>query len=114
MLFVGSKIPGSPVIARIEGIQVAPTRLSLLPFQAAPLTINVYTGQSGVDATSLLQWSTTGGSIVNNGTIGGVVHITYTPPSQPGTSLLIVTTPLEPPPPTPPATLTHPPPPLHT
>ncbi len=92
MLAVGCKVPGSPVIARIEAIQVAPTRLSLLPFQAAPLTINVYTGQSGVDATSLLQWSTTGGSIVNNGTIDGVVHITYTSPSQPGNYLLIVTT----------------------
>ena len=92
MLVIGCKIPGSPVIPRIEAIQVAPTRLSLLPFQAAPLTIHVSTGQSGVDATALLQWSTTGGSIVNNGTIGGIVYITYTSPSQPGNYLLIVTT----------------------
>ena len=114
MLVIGCKIPGSPVIPRIEAIQVAPTRLSLLPFQAAPLTINVYTGQSGVDATSLLQWSTTGGSIVNNGTIGGVVHITYTSPSQPGNYLLIVTTALETPADTAAVTVTQTPVPVHT
>jgi len=114
MLVIGCKIPGSPVIPRIEGIQVAPARLSLLPFQAAPLTINVVTGQSGVDATSLLQWSTTGGSIVNNGTIGGIVHITYTSPSQPGNYLLIVTTALSTPADTAAVTVTQTPVPVHT
>jgi len=114
MLVVGCKVPGSPVIARIEAIDVAPTRLSLLPFQAAPLTIHVLTGQSGVDATSLLQWSTTGGSIVNNGTIGGIVHITYTSPSQPGNYLLIVTTALSTPADTAAVTVTSTPVPVHT
>ncbi len=90
MLVVGCKIPGSPVVVRVDGIQVAPARLSLVPFQAAPLTIAVSTGHG--DGTGLLQWSTTGGSIINNGNFGGVLHITYSSPSQPGDYLLVVTT----------------------
>ena len=94
MLVVDCKIPSSPVVVRIEGIRVAPARLSLLPFQAAPLTIDAITGRGvgGSEAAALLQWSTTGGTITNNGSIAGILHITYTSPAQPGNYLLIVTT----------------------
>ena len=90
MLVLGCKIPSTPSIIRVDAIQVAPARLALVPFQAAPLTINVASGHG--DATGLLQWSTTGGSIINNGNFGGVLHITYTSPAQPGDYLLVVTT----------------------
>jgi uncharacterized protein YjdB len=40
----------------------------------------------------MLQWSTTGGVINNNGLVGGVRHVTYTSPAQAGTYLFIVTT----------------------
>ena len=92
MLVVGCKIPGSPVVVRVDGIQVAPARLSLLPFQAAGLTIDVITSRGGADPTSSLQWSTTGGTITNNGTSAGLLHVTYTSPAQPGNYLFIVTT----------------------
>lgn len=90
ILVLGCKIPSTPSIIRVEAIQVAPARLALVPFQAAPLTINVVSGHG--DATGLLQWSTTGGSIINNGNFGGVLHITYSSPAQPGDYLLVVTT----------------------
>lgn len=90
MLVLGCKIPSSPIVVRVDGIQVAPARLALVPFQAAPLTIHVSSGQG--DATGLLQWSTTGGSIINNGNFSGVLHITYSSPAQPGDYLLVVTT----------------------
>jgi hypothetical protein len=90
MLLLGCKIPSTPSIIRVDAIQVAPARLALVPFQAAPLTINVFTGHG--DGTGLLQWSTTGGSIINNGNFGGVLHITYSSPAQPGDYLLVVTT----------------------
>jgi len=90
MLVVGCKIPSTPSIVRVDAIQVAPARLALVPFQAAPLTVNVFTGHG--DGTGLLQWSTTGGSIINNGNFGGVLHITYSSPAQPGDYLLVVTT----------------------
>ena len=91
-LVLGCNLSSSPVVVRIDGIQIAPARLSLLPYQAAGLTIDVITSRDGGDATSLLQWSTTGGTIVNNGKIAGVLHATYTSPAQPGNYLLIVTT----------------------
>ena len=91
-LALGCNLSSSPVVVRIDGIRIAPPRLSLLPFQAAGLTIDVITSRDGGDATSLLQWSTTGGTIVNNGKIAGVLHATYTSPAQPGNYLLIVTT----------------------
>ena len=91
-LVLGCNLSSSPVIVRIEDIRIAPARLSLLPYQAAGLTIDVITSRDGGDATSLLQWSTTGGTIVNNGKIAGVLHATYTSPAQPGNYLLIVTT----------------------
>ena len=91
-LVLGCNLSSSPVVVRIDGIQIAPARLSLLPYQAAGLTIDVITSRDGGDPTSLLQWSTTGGTIVNNGKIAGVLHATYTSPAQPGNYLLIVTT----------------------
>jgi len=90
ILVLGCKIPSTPSIIRVDAIQVAPARLALVPFQAAPLTITVASGHG--DATGLLQWSTTGGSIINNGNFGGVLHITYSSPAQPGDYLLVVTT----------------------
>jgi len=90
ILVLGCKIPSTPSIIRVDAIQVAPARLALVPFQAAPLTVHVASGHG--DATGLLQWSTTGGSIINNGNFGGVLHITYSSPSQPGDYLLVVTT----------------------
>ena len=90
MLVLGCKSPSSTGVVRVDAIQVAPAHLSLVPFQAAPLTVAVFTGHG--DGTGLLQWSTTGGSIINNGNFGGVLHITYSSPSQPGDYLLVVTT----------------------
>jgi Big-like domain-containing protein len=90
MLVLGCKIPSSPIVVRVDAIHVAPARLSLVPFQAAPLTIAVSAGHG--DGTGLLQWSTTGGSIINNGNFSGVLHITYSSPAQPGDYLLVVTT----------------------
>jgi hypothetical protein len=87
-------LSSAPVIARVEGIQIAPGRLALLPFQTANLTVAVLTSR-GVDssgAAASLQWSTTGGTIISNGILAGVHYITYTSPAQPGSYLLVVTT----------------------
>jgi hypothetical protein len=91
-LVLGCNLSSSPVVVRIDGIQIAPARFSLVPFQAADLTILVRTSQAGGDPTASLQWFTTGGTITNNGTIAGLYHITYTSPAQPGNYLLVVTT----------------------
>jgi len=91
-LVLGCSLSSSPAIVRIDGIRIAPARLSLLPYQTAGLTINVATSRGGTDVTSSLQWSTTGGTITNNGTIAGIIHMSYTSPAQPGNYLLIVTT----------------------
>src|SRR5437879_9927583 len=90
-LVLGCNLSSSPVVVRIDGIQIAPARLSLLPFQAAGLTIDVITSRGGGDVTSSLRWSTTGGTITNNGTIAGLLHVPYTSPQQPGHYLFIVT-----------------------
>jgi trimeric autotransporter adhesin len=81
-----------PEVTRIDGINVTPGRLALLPFQSAPLTAVAITSRRDTTAMSSLQWSTTGGTIVNNGVVGGLVHITYTSPAQPGDYQLRVTT----------------------
>ena len=94
-LLLGCSLSSSPVIARVEGIQIRPGRVSLLPFQAAPLTVVVITSR-GIDssgAAAALVWSTTGGTIINNGILAGVRYITYTSPAQPGNYLFVVTTP---------------------
>ncbi|PYO95842.1 MAG: hypothetical protein DMD62_00395 [Gemmatimonadetes bacterium] len=77
-------------------IDVAPTRIALVPSQSAPLTVVAFSSKT--DSASLvlvqasLQWSTTGGTVSNNGMLGGVRYITYSAPAQPGTYALIVTT----------------------
>ncbi|HET8712066.1 MAG TPA: Ig-like domain-containing protein [Gemmatimonadales bacterium] len=81
-----------PVVARIDGIDVSPPRLSLLPAQSAELTITVHTSRGDSGAAASLQWSTSGGVITNNFLLDGVRHITYQSPSTPGTYFLIVTT----------------------
>ena len=93
-LVLGCGLSSSPVIARVDGIRIAPGRVSLLPFQAAPLTVVVITSR-GIDSSGgavALQWSTTGGTIAQNGILAGVHYITYTSPAQPGNYLFVVTT----------------------
>ena len=94
-LALGCGISSSPVIARIDGIRIAPGRVSLLPFQAAQLTVVVITSR-GIDSSGgavALQWSTTGGTLAGNGILAGVHYVTYTSPAQPGNYLFVVTTP---------------------
>ena len=94
VLTLGCSIPSSPVIARVESIQITPNRISLVPSQAADLKVVVFTSR-GVDssgAAAVLQWSTTGGSIANGGIFAGAFHITYTSPGQPGNYAFTVTT----------------------
>jgi len=89
---LGCNLSSSPVVVRIDGLRIAPARLSLLPLQAAGLTVDVITSRGGTDVTSSLQWSATGGTITNNGAVAGILHVTYTSPAQPGNYLFIVTT----------------------
>ncbi len=93
-LALGCSISSSPVIARVESIQITPNRISLVPLQAANLNVMVITSR-GVDssgAAAVLQWSATGGTIANGGIFAGAYHITYTSPQQPGTYQFTVTT----------------------
>lgn len=91
-LALGCNLSSGPVVDRIEAITVAPPRIALMPYQAAPLTVLAITGHGDAVALSSLQWSTTGGTIGNNGIVKGVDYITYTAPAQAGNYLLIVTT----------------------
>jgi trimeric autotransporter adhesin len=92
-LALGCQLTSSgPFVDRIEGINVQPGRLSLLPFQSADLSLLITTSRGGTPDLGSLQWSVTGGTIANNGIIAGAVHMTYTSPAQAGTYLLIVTT----------------------
>lgn len=85
--------PESGLLYRID---VAPTHIALVPSQSAPLTVVVFSSKTDsaalVLAQASLQWSTTGGTISNNGMLGGVRYITYSAPSQPGTYSLTITT----------------------
>src|SRR5258708_663757 len=57
-LALGCSISSSPVIARVESIQITPNRISLVPLQAADLNVMVITSR-GVDssgAAAVLQW----------------------------------------------------------
>jgi hypothetical protein len=92
VLSLGCGMSTSPIIVRIEGINVSPARLALMPSQAAPLTVTITPSRGDSIPVADLQWSTTGGTIMNNGFAGHVVYITYQAPSTPGTYLLIVTT----------------------
>ena len=79
-----------PVVDRIDHISIIPGRVTLLPFQAAPLTLVVTTSHGDPASPGSLTWSATGGTIVNNGIIAGVPHLTYTAPPQTGTYQIIV------------------------
>jgi hypothetical protein len=79
-----------PTVSRIDRIDIAPGRLTLLPFQSADLTLIVTMSRGDSGALASLQWSTTGGMITNNQLIGGVRYITYSSPAQAGTYYLIV------------------------
>lgn len=91
-LAMGCNISSSPIVVRIQRIDVAPARLSLMLSQAAPLTVALAASRGDSAPVGDLQWSTTGGTIMNNGMVDGVIHITYQAPATPGTYLLIVTT----------------------
>src|SRR3989442_5543853 len=102
-LVLGCSLSSSPVIARVDGIQIAPGRVSLLPFQAAPLTVVVITSR-GIDSSGgavALPWATNGGAISQNGILPGVHYITDTSPAQPGDHLFLVPPTTGPPPGTP-------------
>lgn len=81
-----------PHVSRIERIDIAPARISLLPFQSADLTLIVTLSRGDSAALATLSWSTTGGLITNNYLIDGVRHVTYQAPQQAGDYLFIVTT----------------------
>jgi hypothetical protein len=85
-----------PAAGLILGIDITPPRFSLLPSQAANLTVAVINSKADSTALALaqgtLQWSTTGGTVSNNGVLEGVRYMTYSAPAQPGTYLLVVTT----------------------
>ena len=50
MLVLGCNISSSPVVVRIDGIQVAPGRLTLVPSQAADLSVDIITSRGEADA----------------------------------------------------------------
>ncbi|HLZ46212.1 MAG TPA: Ig-like domain-containing protein [Gemmatimonadales bacterium] len=91
-LILGCNLSSGPVVDRIESISVAPIRIALMPYQTAPLTVVAVSGHGDSTAAMSLQWSTTGGTISNNGIVKGVDYITYTAPAQAGNYLLVVTT----------------------
>jgi hypothetical protein len=81
-----------PTVDRIEDIDITPGRLALMPFQAADLELMIATSRGGAPDLASLQWSATGGTVSSGGIIGGVVHMSYSSPAQPGTYFVIVTT----------------------
>src|SRR2546427_9224091 len=114
-LVLGCGLSSSPVIARVDGIRIAPGRVSLLPFQAAPLTVVVITSR-GIDSSGGaggLQWAANGGAVAQNGILPRGPHITDTTPAQPGNYLFVVTTATRTPPDTPRIPVTANPVPVH-
>jgi hypothetical protein len=79
-----------PVVDRIEQIAIAPGRISLLPYQSVDLTLVVTTSHGNPADLASLQWSTTGGTVVNSGIFAGVQHMTYSAPAAPGDYKIIV------------------------
>ena len=79
-----------PVVPRVQSIDVAPGRLTLMPSQSAEMTLIVTMSRGGDNGAASLQWHTTGGAITGNLLVDGVRYITYQAPSQPGTYFLIV------------------------
>jgi uncharacterized protein YjdB len=94
---LGCKLTSTgPAAGLITGINIAPAHLTLLTSQAANLTVVVISSKTDSVAKELaqgsLQWSTTGGTVSNNGLADGVRHMTYSAPAQPGTYLLVINT----------------------
>jgi uncharacterized protein YjdB len=73
-----------PTVDRIESINIVPARLSLVPFQSVDLAVFATTSRGNQAETSMLQWTTTGGTVTSNGIINGVLHVTYSSPSPTG------------------------------
>src|SRR2546427_11403466 len=93
-LVLGCGLSSSPVIARVDGIRIAPGRVSLLPFQAAPLTVVVITSR-GIDSSGgagAPQWATNRGTIGQNGILAGAPHNTDPTPPHPRNSPFAGTT----------------------
>src|SRR3989442_4459758 len=98
-LVLGCSLSSSPVIARVDGIQIAPGRVSLLPFQAAPLTVVVITSR-GIDSSGgagAPQWSATRGAGAPNSLLPRGPYITYTSPPPPGQHPFVCPTTTRPP-----------------
>ena len=80
-----------PVVERIESINMVPARLSLVPSQSAILAVFATTSRGNQAETSMLQWTTTGGTITSNGIINGILNVTYTSPTAPNNYFFTVT-----------------------
>ena len=80
-----------PVVSRIDRIDITPARLTLMPLQSGELDIIVTTSRGDSGGMEGLQWTTTGGVITGNYLVGGVRHVTYQAPQQPGTYYLVIT-----------------------
>jgi uncharacterized protein YjdB len=93
LLVLGCNItsPG-PEVIRIDRIDIAPGRFTLMPFQSAELDIVVLTSRGDSGGTDQLSWWTSGGVITGNYVIGNIRHVTYQAPQQPGSYFLVVTT----------------------
>src|SRR2546430_15156259 len=88
-LVLGCGLSSSPVIARVDGIRIAPGRVSLLPFQAAPLTVVVITSR-GIDSSGGAggaQWGKTRGETSPKRHLPRRPHNTHTTPPPPGPPL---------------------------
>lgn len=81
-----------PEVVRIDGIEITPAHLSLMPSQSAELSIAVFTSRGDSMPASALEWHTTGGYISSNSIVGRVRRVTYQSPALPGDYLFIVTT----------------------
>jgi uncharacterized protein YjdB len=97
LIVMGCKLTSTgPATGLILGIEIAPPRFTLLSNQAANLTVVVHSSKTDSTAVALAQgtltWSTTGGTVSNNGLLDGVRHMTYSAPPLPGTYFLVVTT----------------------
>ena len=95
MLVLGCKLDSTiPSIGLLSGIEITPARMSLMRFQAAPVTIAIVSSMTDTAALARaqesLELSTTGGGISSNGLVGGIRYITYSAPPDLGTYLLVV------------------------
>ncbi len=92
-LSLGCKLTAAgPMVDRVESVQVIPPRFTLVPSQSAHLLVFAITSHGDTGEAAVLQWTTTGGAIGNNGTLGGVHYLTYTAPTTPGNYLFTVST----------------------